>query len=83
MTVDHYDPTPKHQQIAAIVREQIRSGELQPLMPIPSESQMVQIHGVARDTARMAARLLAEEGWVFTIKARGTFVSPREKWPAA
>ena len=81
MTVDHFDPTPKHLQIAAIVREQIRAGELEPMTPIPSESRMEQIHGVARDTARKAVRLLASEGWVFTIASRGTFVSPRDRWP--
>lgn len=81
MTVDHFDPTPKHLQIAAIVRDQIRSGQLEPMSAIPSETQMVQIHGVARDTARRAVRLLAEEGWVFTIQSRGTFVSPRDRWP--
>lgn len=81
MTVDHFDPEHKHLQIARIVRAQIRSGELEPLDPIPSEARMVQMHGVARDTARKAVRLLAEEGWVFTIQSRGTFVSPRERWP--
>ena len=80
-TVDHFDPEPKHLQIARIVREQIRAGELKPMQPIPSESRMEQIHGVARDTARKAVRLLAAEGWVFTIRSRGTFVSPRERWP--
>lgn len=81
--VDHFDPTLKHLQIANIVREQIRSGALKPMTPIPSETRMVQIHGVARKTARQAVRLLADEGWVFTIQSRGTFVSPRDKWPAA
>lgn len=79
--VDHYDPEPKYLQIAAILREQIQAGELEPRDPIPSETQMVQLHGVARKTARMAVRLLAAEGWVFTIPSRGTFVSPRERWP--
>ncbi|MFI6819298.1 GntR family transcriptional regulator [Nonomuraea sp. NPDC050328] len=82
VTVDHFNPTPKFEQIAAIVRDQIRRGELRPLMPIPSENQMVEMHGVARDTARAAARLLAKEGWVFTIQGRGTFVARREDWPS-
>ncbi|MEO3860841.1 GntR family transcriptional regulator [Acrocarpospora sp. B8E8] len=79
--VDHYDPTPKYLQIAAIVRDQIRAGELEPLDPIPSELQMSQIHGVARKTARAAVRVLADEGWVFTIQSRGTYVSRVEDWP--
>lgn len=81
-TVDHFDPRPKYLQIVAIVREQILEGELEPMTPIPSESRMVQIHGVARETVRQAVATLRDQGWVFTIQARGTFVSPREKWPA-
>jgi GntR family transcriptional regulator len=42
---------------------------------------MEQIHGVARKTARMALRHLAAEGWVFILRSRGTYVSPRDKWP--
>ncbi|GAT66714.1 gntR family transcriptional regulator [Planomonospora sphaerica] len=48
---------------------------------VPSETQMMQLHGVARETARMAVRLSAAEGWVFTIPSRGTFASPRERRP--
>ncbi len=79
--VDHFDPELKYLQIARIVRDQIRTGELEPLQGVPSENQMSQIHGVARKTARMAIRLLAEEGWVFTIQSRGTYVSRPERWP--
>lgn len=82
MTVDHFDPEPKYRQIANIVREQIRAGELEPMTPIPSEARMVQIHGVARETVRQAVALLREQGWVFTIQARGTFVCPADRWPA-
>ncbi|MEV6865428.1 winged helix-turn-helix domain-containing protein [Streptosporangium subroseum] len=81
MTVDHFNPEPKYRQIAAIVREQIRSGELEPLQTVPSETQMVQAHGVARETVRQAMQTLRDEGWVFTIQARGTFVSPSDQWP--
>mgnify|MGYP001587005186 CR=1 FL=1 len=79
--VDHFAPTPKYRQIANIIRERIRSGELEPMDTIPSETALVQIHGVARETVRDAMRLLREEGWIFTIQARGSFVSPRERWP--
>ncbi len=81
MSVDRYDPTPIFRQIANLLREQIRTGELEPMDTLPSENALVQIHGVARETVRDAMRLLREEGWVFTIQARGSFVSPRERWP--
>lgn len=79
--VDHFDPEPKYRQIARIIRAQILSGDLEPMALIPSESRLVQIHGVARDTARAAVRLLVDEGYVFTIQSRGSFVSRRDRWP--
>lgn len=80
--VDHFDPEPKYKQIARIVRDQIRVGELEPMTQVPSETRLVQIHGVARETVRDAMKLLRDEGWVFTLQARGTFVSPQERWPS-
>ena len=79
--VDHFDPAPKYRQIAQSIRELIQAGELEPHDTIPSETALVQIHGVARETVRDAMRVLREEGWIFTIQARGSFVSPRERWP--
>ncbi|MEO3806766.1 winged helix-turn-helix domain-containing protein [Nonomuraea sp. B1E8] len=80
--VDRFDPTPIYQQVAAIIRTQIKNGELGPRDRIPSESEMVRDHGVARDTARQAVALLREEGWVMTLPQRGSFVADRESWPA-
>jgi DNA-binding GntR family transcriptional regulator len=80
--VDRFDPTPIYQQVAAIIRERIKNGELGPRDRLPSESEMVRDHGVARDTARQAVALLREEGWVMTLPQRGSFVADRESWPA-
>ena len=50
--VDHHDPVPVYQQLAAIIRGQIERGELTPRSPLPSESYLQQRYGVARgDTA--------------------------------
>jgi len=75
MSVDHDAPEPVYQQIAAILRARIESGELAPRRPIPSESTLMQEFGVARETARKAVRLLADEGLVFTVQGRGTYVN--------
>ncbi|MUL39898.1 winged helix-turn-helix transcriptional regulator [Streptomonospora sp. PA3] len=77
MQVDRFDPTPLYQQVARAIREQIQSGSLKPRDPIPSESELVADHGVARETARRAVALLREEGWVVTLPQRGTFVADR------
>ncbi|MFI6485574.1 GntR family transcriptional regulator [Nonomuraea sp. NPDC050663] len=83
VTVDRFDPTPIYRQLAELVIADIRAGKLQVRDQIPSESQMVQEHGVARDTARQAVEYLRGQGWVFTLPQRGTFVSPREQWPTS
>ncbi len=75
MEVNRRDPTPLHEQLAAILREQIASGEITDMLP--SESYLQQQHGVSRGTVRRAIEMLAAEGLVFTIRARGTFVGPR------
>jgi Transcriptional regulators len=79
--IDRFDPTPIYQQVAAIIRDRIKIGELRPRDQIPSESQMVAEHGIARDTARQAVALLRAEGWVITLGQRGTYVADPEMWP--
>lgn len=75
MTVDHEAPEPVYQKVASILRERIVSGELAPRRPIPSESTLMQEYGIARETARKAVRLPADEGLVFTVQGRGTYVT--------
>jgi DNA-binding GntR family transcriptional regulator len=53
MAIDRFDPTP-NLQIAALVIERIRQGDLEPRDPIPSESQMVQEYGIGQDLAQVA-----------------------------
>ncbi|XVU30441.1 GntR family transcriptional regulator [Actinoplanes sp. CA-054009] len=75
--MDFDGPTPLYIQIADVIEARIRSGELLPDRPIPSENQMVQEFGVARGTARKALELLRERGLVVTVVGRGTFVARR------
>ncbi|MGH3342386.1 MAG: GntR family transcriptional regulator [Carbonactinosporaceae bacterium] len=77
MTVDHHDPTPIYRQLAEVLREKTENGEFRPRQMIPSEKQLQQEHGVARETARRAIALLREQGYVYTLPQRGTYVSER------
>lgn len=76
-TVDHHDPTPIYLQLAAILRDQITREVYKPRQVLPSEAQLVQEHGVARATVRHAIEVLREEGLVYTLPQRGTYVAPR------
>lgn len=72
MTVDQRDPTPLYEQLAAILRAQITSGQFTD--KLPSESYLQQEHGVSRGTVRRAIEILTADGLVYTIGARGTFI---------
>jgi GntR family transcriptional regulator len=75
-TVDPQSATPVYVQVADILRVRIESGQLLPDRPVPSESQLQQEFGVARGTARKAIALLREQGFVVTVKGRGSYVNP-------
>ncbi len=75
--VDHHDPIPVYQQLAAIIRGQIQRGELPPRSALPSESYLQQRYGVSRGTARKAVELLRSEGIVYTVPQRGTYVAEK------
>ena len=77
MTIDHEGMTPVYQQIAAILRAAIERGDYPPGRAIPSETRLMQEHGVARLTARKAVRVLADEGLVVVVQGRGVYVAER------
>jgi GntR family transcriptional regulator len=79
VTVDHDAKTPVYLQIAAILRDRIQRGEIPPGRPVPSETQLMGEHGVARLTARKAVRVLADEGLVEVVRGRGAYVIPPDE----
>ena len=81
MELDRFGETALYQQLAAILRAQIASGELEAGRPIPSEESLAQQYGVSRLTARKAVHLLRDEGLVRHAIGRGTFVTPENQRP--
>jgi DNA-binding GntR family transcriptional regulator len=75
VTVDHGAPEPAYQQLSAILRARIAQGEWRS-GPLPSVQYLQQEYGVGRDTVLRAIAILREEGIVFTVPRRGTYVSP-------
>lgn len=72
---------PLYQQIADEISERIRAGVWRPRRPIPGETALTQRYDVARETVRRAMALLREQGWIYTVPQRGSYVSPEERWP--
>jgi GntR family transcriptional regulator len=75
---------PPYRQIAAWLRARIEADEFRPGEdPLPSEKDLVDLFGVARDTARRAVQALRDDGLVVTIPQRGTYVVPKDQRPKA
>lgn len=74
MSVEHDGPVPLYVQVAAILRAEIADGTYPPRKRLPSETDIAQRFDVARATARAAIAALRDEGLVFTVGQRGTFV---------
>lgn len=75
--VDRFDATPLYEQLAAILREMITSGELGPRDPLPSEPYLMGEQGLSRTTVRKALDILRSEGLIQTFAGRGTFVADK------
>lgn len=73
--VDHDAREPVYRQVAAILREAIKRGEYPPGRAVPSEARLMQEHGISRETARKAHRLLESEGLVEVVQGRGVYVT--------
>jgi GntR family transcriptional regulator len=69
----HSNPPPSR-RIAEDLRAAIKAGHLTPGEKLPSERTLAERYGAARNTAREAIRLLAEEGLVTVRHGSGVFV---------
>ncbi|MGW6917703.1 GntR family transcriptional regulator [Kitasatospora sp. NPDC054939] len=83
MTVSTDDHRAPYIQVADALRDEIRSGRLQPGQKLPSARQLADRFHVAVMTASNGVRVLREEGLVSSTQGRGTFVRrPGDPSPA-
>src|SRR5680860_519221 len=66
---------PLYFQVMRSLKEQILSGRLSPGERVPSESDLTVAFGVSRVVVRQALQILEDEGLIFRVRGKGTFVS--------
>ena len=64
-----------YRQLAGILRDRIRNGELQTAQRMPSEKDLHDEFGLARETVRRALAVLRAEGLIEVRQGHGTFVA--------
>jgi DNA-binding transcriptional regulator YhcF (GntR family) len=78
MRVDPASAWPLSAQLAQLLRELIRTGQLSPGDRVPSEPQLARDYSVSRDTAQRALAMLADEGLITRRRGVGSIVAVAE-----
>src|SRR5689334_2769965 len=68
-------PIPLHIQLVNELRQMILAKELEPHSRVPSEPQLVSTLNISRTTIRQAWQTAEEEGLLYRIHGKGTFVA--------
>jgi DNA-binding GntR family transcriptional regulator len=69
---------PPYKQVTRFIRAQIESGELPPGARVPSITTLIQEYGIARNTARHALSILADDGLIEITLGWGSFVTKKK-----
>ncbi|AZN43901.1 GntR family transcriptional regulator [Paenibacillus albus] len=71
---------PKYVQLKIEITNWIETGKLQPDEQMPSENEIAEQFGMSRQTVRQALGELEQEGRLYRMQGKGTFVAkPREE----
>jgi GntR family transcriptional regulator len=65
--------TPRYHQLIEIIREQCAGAE--PGQLLPTEQEMCQMYSVSRTTVRKALDHLVQEGMLYRLQGKGTFIA--------
>ncbi len=75
IVINKYSNIPLYFQLKNLIIEKIENGEYAPDSKIPSEQELCEIYNISRPTVRQAVTELANNGYLYKEKGKGTFVS--------
>lgn len=73
--IEKESPVPAYLQLKNIMLDKITKGEWQHSNRLPSENQLCRNYNISRITAREAIKSLANEGVIYTVHGKGTFIN--------
>lgn len=68
-------PIPLYFQLKTLILEEIKSGNYKVGSIIPTEKEFSDAFLISRTTVRQAITELVQEGWLYRIKSKGTFIA--------
>lgn len=74
-TLNKSGAEPIYQQIYRVIAGAIRSGDLTAGGKLPSVNELIRLTGVSRMTVLQSLQLLENEGCIYSVAGKGTFVS--------
>jgi len=77
--IDKNLPIPLHIQLSNSVRSAIQNGDLQTNSKLPTEVELEVKFNLSRPVIRQAYKQLIEDGLIYRLKAKGSFVLPKEE----
>ena len=72
MKIDNDSPEHPYVQLAGLLREGIKAGRIGPR--VPSIMELADESGLSAATVKRSLKLLQEEGLIYAVPGRGTFV---------
>jgi GntR family transcriptional regulator, arabinose operon transcriptional repressor len=73
--------TPLYERIKQELKEEIELKDLPPNTPFLSENEAIERFKVSRITVRHAFEILEQEGYIYRVQGKGSFVGPRSARP--
>ncbi|GGE27253.1 transcriptional regulator [Pullulanibacillus camelliae] len=73
--LDKSVPIPLYFQLKELILSEIKNGNYSIGSMIPTENELINLYQISRTTVRQAITELVQEGWLYRVKSKGTFVS--------
>lgn len=73
--IDKTVPIPLYFQLKSLILSEIKSGHYSSGSAIPTEKEISDAFQISRTTVRQAITELVQEGWLYRVKSKGTFVA--------